>query len=84
MSTPTCNHCGTKFPGRDRCRECGADPNSKRTLADVIRQTNKALTEFGRLMQAVPPKQRRAWEKAQRRSRINNATRRPRKHGRPR
>lgn len=28
MTTPTCRTCGTKFPGREVCKECGADPNA--------------------------------------------------------
>jgi len=38
MSTPTCRTCDTKFPGKHKCKTCGADPNAEPTLDWKIEQ----------------------------------------------
>lgn len=42
--TPTCRTCGTKFPGRDVCKHCGAEPGAEPTVESRI---NRALRESG-------------------------------------
>lgn len=42
--TPTCRTCGTKFPGRDVCKQCGADPAAAPTVESRI---GRALRESG-------------------------------------
>lgn len=44
MSTPTCNTCGTKFPGRERCKKCGANPTGKPEVEAKIAMLKKTLT----------------------------------------
>lgn len=34
--TPTCRSCQTKFPGKDVCKVCGADPNAEPSIDQKI------------------------------------------------
>lgn len=38
MSTPTCNTCETKFPGKETCKLCGNDPNGPAAIEWKIAQ----------------------------------------------
>ena len=42
MSTPTCRTCETKFPGKDVCKTCGADPGAEPTLDYKIERAKAA------------------------------------------
>jgi len=90
--TPICNHCGTKFPGHERCKFCGQDPNTKRTVSDAIRDINvaaRAATEKMRLLVPVFERGRQLDIKQRRRTRavvrsvVNQSKPHGRKHGRP-
>jgi hypothetical protein len=52
VSTPTCRTCGAKFPGKEVCTHCGANPNAEpSTTARVklaIKQAPKARTAADR------------------------------------
>lgn len=40
--TPICRTCDTKFPGKDVCKTCGADPNAEPTLDYKIERAKLA------------------------------------------
>jgi hypothetical protein len=55
MSTPICRTCDTKFPGKHKCKTCGADPNAEPTLdwkieqaklKPKVEQLNKGMIEL--------------------------------------
>lgn len=96
MVTPTCNTCKTKFPGKDVCVKCGADPNGKPVTSIQVRiSTDKYLEgmrklakSFNDLSAALRPharefsKYERRQIKAHLRSVHNQTPHRP--HGHPR
>lgn len=43
MTTPTCNTCGTKFPGKERCKKCGANPTGKTEVEAKVAMLKKTL-----------------------------------------
>lgn len=52
MVTPTCNTCKTKFPGKDVCVKCGADPNGKPNLVIQMRISSEEFKKSMRQMVA--------------------------------
>lgn len=81
--TPTCNHCGAKFPGKEHCNKCGLPPNSEVTVAERIARTTASLKKLTKALAPYSSGLRaheRRVEKAAVRSVTN--TKRKRKHGR--
>ena len=68
-SCPVCRSCGAKFPGRDSCKSCGANPNG----APVVSM---------RVNAAIPGK--KPEDRKRRKALLRSLTQQPRrkKHGR--
>lgn len=96
MVTPTCNTCKAKFPGREICKKCGADPNGKPVLATQVRISSENFQKgmrdlakaFNKLGEALAPhaQELSIYERRQIRAHLRSIQNKPQKraHGRTR